>query len=258
MTADQPVVVVLGAGIGGRGVALALAGAAHVVVVDRDQTLADAVAGAVAGAGGSAEGTTVDLLELDAVNAFRDDLLARHGRVDAVIHMVGGWRGSKTVDEQALADWDALEPALVGTIRTTTTAFRETLAGAPSGRYVMVTSRATENPTAGNAAYASAKAAAETWVRALGHAFRETPARALIVAVMALVDDATREKNPDKDYSRFTDTRDLGAAIAGLLTDATVVNGARIPGPTLRLRSGTDALRLRSGTGPDSATSEPS
>ena len=94
MSASSPVAVVLGAGMGGRGVASALAGRAHVVMVDRDEALADRAAQAVVAAGGTAEAMTVNLLDFDAVEAFRVDLLNRHGRIDTVVHLVGGWQVS--------------------------------------------------------------------------------------------------------------------------------------------------------------------
>jgi NAD(P)-dependent dehydrogenase (short-subunit alcohol dehydrogenase family) len=214
-----PVVIVLGAGIGGQGVISAIATGAHVLVVDRSADLADAGAALATSVGGTAESCTLDLTDLDAVTTWRDAVLARLGRVDAVVHLVGGWQGSRNVDAEAITQWQALLPGIVGTVQTTTVAFRQALAAAPHGRYVMVTSTSVPQPTKGNAAYASAKAAAETWVRALGSAFTGTPAAACIVAVKALVDPATRAAHPDKSYPGYTDTTDLGAAIAGLLSD---------------------------------------
>ena len=67
MNTSTPVAVVLGAGMGGRGVSLALAGRAHVVLVDRDKTLAETAAQAVIAAGGTAEARTLNLLDFDAV-----------------------------------------------------------------------------------------------------------------------------------------------------------------------------------------------
>ncbi|MGV1037401.1 MAG: SDR family NAD(P)-dependent oxidoreductase [Candidatus Nanopelagicales bacterium] len=225
---EQPVVVVLGAGMGGRGVVAALAGKAHLVIVDRTMELAQTAANRAQTVGGSAEALVVNLTDLAAVESLSTDLLARHGRVDAVIHMVGGWRGSTTVDAASIDQWKELVPGIVTTVQTTTVAFRDALAAAPMGRYVMITSTAAAKPTKGNAAYASSKAAAETWVKALGSAFADTPARACIVAVMALVDQATRDANPDRNYARFTDTDALGVAIADVLEDESVANGEYI------------------------------
>lgn len=219
---NRPVAVVLGAGIGGTAVTHALASDWFIVVVDRDEALARPLAESVGG-----EWAVVDLLDIDAVAAFRDDLLARHGRIDAVIHLVGGWKGSASVDLDALAAWDAISPGVFGTVRTTTVGFREALESA-SGCYVMVSSTSAGKPTAGNVAYATAKAAAETWVLGLAHAFRQGSARAVIVTVKALVNDRMREADPDNAFPGYTDTRDLASAIAGTLGDGGASNGARV------------------------------
>ncbi len=81
---DKPVVVLLGAGMGGRGVARALTESAHLVIVDRSAELAQEACAAVEAAGGSAEPASLDLTDLAAVERFRDDLLARLDHVDAV------------------------------------------------------------------------------------------------------------------------------------------------------------------------------
>jgi len=218
---SRPVAIVLGAGMGGRAVALALGADHHVIVVDRREDLAQEAAAPVSG-----EAAVVDLLDVDDVMRFRDEVLTRHGRIDAVVHLVGGWQGSKTVDLAALQAWDAIAPGVFGTVRTTTVAFRDALI-ASGGCYVIVSSTASTKPTAGNVAYATAKAAAETWVGGFAHSLRETSARAVIVAVKALVDADTRAAQPDQAFPGYTDTVDLAAVIHGIVMDDTPNGGRR-------------------------------
>lgn len=218
----RPVAVVLGAGMGGRGVAEALAATHHIVIVDRSAELAAALADDVRG-----ESAVVDLLDLSDIEKFQTDLLGRLGRIDAVIHLVGGWQGSTTVDQDALAAWDAIAPGVFGTVRTTSVAFRDALL-ASGGVYLIVSSTAARRPTAGNVAYATAKAAAESWVQGLAHSFRDSSARAVCVAVKALVDDRMRSAAPDKAFAGFTDASELGLSIAGILGGDQVPNGARV------------------------------
>ena len=225
---DKPVVVVLGAGMGGRGVAQALAPDAHLVIVDVALEPAQKACDIAIAAGGTADAVVVNLTDLAAVQQFCADLVTEHGHVDAVIHLVGGWRGSPTVDAEAIDQWNQLVPGIVGTVQTTTVAFLDTLAAAPNGRYMMVTSTSVQNPKKSNAAYAAAKSAAESWVRSTGDAFQGTDARAYILAVSALVDQAARDANPDKTFASSTDTVDLGMAIGRLLTDGSLDNGAYI------------------------------
>ncbi|MFM7211901.1 MAG: SDR family NAD(P)-dependent oxidoreductase [Actinomycetota bacterium] len=218
---SRPVAIVLGAGMGGRAVAKALGSTYLVIVVDRREDLAHAAADAVGG-----EAAVVDLLDVDDLARFRDDVIARHGRIDAVVHLVGGWQGSTTVDRSALDAWDSIAPGVFGTVRTTTVALRDALIDA-GGCYVMVSSTSATRPTAGNVAYATAKAAAETWVGGLANSFKDSQARAAIVAVMALVDESMRASDPDKAFKGYTDTSDLAAAIRGIV-DGDVPNGTRM------------------------------
>jgi NAD(P)-dependent dehydrogenase (short-subunit alcohol dehydrogenase family) len=217
---SRPVAIVLGAGMGGRAVTRALGDDHLVIVVDRDADLARGAADPVDG-----ESAAVDLLDMHDLARFRDDVLARHGHIDAVVHLVGGWQGSKTVDEGALAAWDAIAPGVFGTVRTTTVAFRDALVDA-GGCYVIVSSTASAKPTAGNVAYATAKAAAETWVQGLAHSFKDTSARAVVVAVKALVDTDMRAAQADQSFPGYTDTVDLAEAIHGIVM-GDAPNGAR-------------------------------
>lgn len=210
---DQPVAVILGAGMGGRGIANALAGRAHVVLVDRDLGFAQAAADQVVAAGGSAQAHVIDLTDLAAVQQFCADLLAEHGRVDAVVHLVGGWASSATVDTEAIEQFNQLLPGVLTTVQTSSVAFRGALLAAPAGRFFMVTSGPARQPKQTVAAYTALKGAAERWVLALGDSFDGTPARALVLAVVALVDAAAKAKSPDSDFSSHTDVADLGAHV---------------------------------------------
>lgn len=225
---DKPVVVILGAGMGGRGVAQALSPAHHLVIVDQSLEAAQKACEIAVAASGSAEPAVVNLTDLVAVQQFCSDLVQAHEHVDAVIHLVGGWAGSSTVNQQSIQQFGQLLPGIVTTVQTTTVGFLDALASAPQGRYIMVTSTAVATPAKDNAAYSAVKAAAESWVKSTGDALEGTPARAYIVAVMALVDAATRAANPDKDYSRFTDVVDLGNSIGRLLTDGSLDQGSYI------------------------------
>ena len=60
--------------------------------------------------------------------AWRDGLVERFGRVDGLVHLVGGWRGGQPLHEEPLADWDLLHALLIRTVQLTTRAFHDQLA----------------------------------------------------------------------------------------------------------------------------------
>jgi len=228
---EGAVVAVAGAG-GGAGPALALRLAqagATVAVTDAAADRAERVAMLVHEQGGRAEARAVDLLDAAATRAWADDLLARHGRVDGLVHLVGGWRGGRPLVQSDLGDWDVLEGPLVRTVQRTSQAFHDALLDAPAGRFVLVSSREATRPSQTNAAYAAAKAAAETWTLALADAFEASTAAASIVVVKALLTPAMRADKPDAPFTGYTTVEALAETILGLWDQpAETVNGARV------------------------------
>jgi NADP-dependent 3-hydroxy acid dehydrogenase YdfG len=129
-----------------------------------------------------------DLADFPAVTALAETVKAEHGQIDGLIHLVGGWRGGGGLAGQSDEDWDFLHRRVVATLRNTTRAFNEHLLASPAGRLAIVSSATVEKPTPGGANYATAKAAAETWTRAVGQGFTkaESAAAAVIFVVRAL------------------------------------------------------------------------
>jgi NAD(P)-dependent dehydrogenase (short-subunit alcohol dehydrogenase family) len=176
------------------------------------------------------ETDVVDLLDPAAARGWADDLAARHdGRVDGLVHLVGGWRGGPAIEEAPLADWEFLSALLVSTIQRATQAFATKLIESGRGRFVVVSAGQAQHPTHPNAAYAAAKAASEAWTLALADRFKGTGATANIVVVGAIVTPAMREEDPDKDFSTFTPAEQIAEAIAYLCSeDAASMNGQRV------------------------------
>jgi NAD(P)-dependent dehydrogenase (short-subunit alcohol dehydrogenase family) len=238
-TLDGAVVAVAGAaGPAGRAALMKLAEAgATVVAADAHVArLAEAVdAARYAHGGATVTGETVDLLDLDATRAWADSTEKEFGRIDGLVHLVGGWRGSATFTETDLADWTVLEKLLIRTVQHTSLAFHDGLLRSDRGRYVLVSAAGAFRPTAGNAAYAASKAAAEAWTLALGDAFRKAGgesgprAAATVLVIKALVHDAMRAERPNAKFSGFTDAAELAEAITGLWEkSAEEVNGKRL------------------------------
>jgi len=230
-------VVVTGAG-GPAGTAMVralVATGAHVVGVDRDQSKLDDVAALLGDDAGRFTGTVVDLLDADAVKAWADAAAAQHPsgapRVDGVVHLVGGWRGGKTFLDNTVADSELMLDLLVRTLQHVSLAFHDHLAASPRSEFVIVSAAAAEKPTAGNAAYAAAKSAAEAWTAALADSFGKVApdaAAATTLVVKALVHDAMRAADPAKTFPGYTDVADLAAETVALWSlPATEANGLR-------------------------------
>jgi NAD(P)-dependent dehydrogenase (short-subunit alcohol dehydrogenase family) len=176
------------------------------------------------------DGQAVDMLDEDAVRVWCESLVGRFGRVDGLIHLVGGWRGGQPLHESSLEDWTLLHDLLVRTVQHTTRAFHDQIAASPHGRFVLVSAKQAQAPSNTNAAYAAAKAAAEAWTLAFADGFEPGGATANILVVDAILTPKMREENPGGDFATFTPAEQLAEGVAFLCSDAaSKMNGQRLP-----------------------------
>lgn len=160
----------------------------------------------------------VDLTDEAATQAWADAL----GDVDAVVHCVGGWRGGATIEDTPREDIAFLDAALVETLRTTSRAFAPALKRS-EGRFLIVSGSTAQQPPAGNAAYAAAKAYAEAWTLAFDRELRDHGAAANILVVTMLTED-----RPGPKVATHVD--DAAEAIAFALSPAArAMRGRRLP-----------------------------
>jgi len=157
-----------------------------------------------------------DLTDLADAQRWADSL----ERCDALVHLVGGWRGGNLIDETPQDDVDLLDQLLIRTVQNTTRAFAPKLRDA-GGRFVLVSSKQAQDPDAKNAAYAASKAYAEAWTLALAKDLGEHGGTANVVVVNAIGDDKPS----------FTPAAHVAAGIAHLLSD----EGSRMNGQRLSL-----------------------
>ena len=227
-------IAIAGAG-GGLGpvVARRLADAgASLALTDVDAGRLDALAGDLGIPAERIDAQVVDLLDENAAREWAAHLETKFGGTDAVIHLVGGWRGGDPLATTPLADYDFLHALLVRTVQHATRAFYDAMAGSPNGRFVLVSSAQAQAPEGTNASYAATKAAAESWTLALADSFRadESRATANVLVVNAILTPQMREADPDKPYRTFTAAEDIAEAIAFLCSDsAAKMNGKRLP-----------------------------
>ena len=171
----------------------------------------------------------VDLLDPEAAVAWRDSLTDRFGRVDGLLHLVGGWRGGEPLATFDLADYEWLHDLLVRTLQNATRAFHDVLAEGGQGRFALVSSTQAQAPEGTNAAYAATKAAAEAWTLALADSLAGTGATANVVVINAILTPGMRERNPGKEYPNFTPAEQIADALVYLCSDAAGrMNGQRL------------------------------
>lgn len=229
---EDRVIAIAGVG-GGLGpvVAQRLAAAGAIVAgTDRKQEVLDALADELELPPERWDGRAVDLLDEDDTRAWCAALVERFGRVDGLVHLVGGWRGGEPLHQAPLADWDLLHDLLIRTVQHTTRAFHDQIAASSRGRFVLVSAKQAQAPSNTNAAYAAAKAAAEAWTLALADGFEPGGATANVIVVEAILTPRMREESPEQDFPTFTPAEHIAEAIAFLCSEAAgKMNGQRLP-----------------------------
>lgn len=158
---DRTIVLAGATSPSGVAVAHALVGAgARVIATGRSAARLDPLKDA------GAEAVIADATSLSEMAG----LAQRIGPVDAVVPLVGGWRGGGGLAGQSDEDFAALLPALAA-VRATSRAFDDALRASPAGRFAIVSSTAVARPLAGGANYGATKAASEAWTRAVAQGY---------------------------------------------------------------------------------------
>ncbi len=156
-----------GTSAAGRACARALTEAgASVVVVGTDHGRLAAVAAEIPGVAVE----RADLTDPHDVVALHDRVHAAHGRIDGILHLVGGWRGGGGLAGQSDDDFAFLLRSLTA-LRHVSRVFDDDLRASAAGRLAIISSTAVVRPLAGGANYAAVKAASEAWVRAVAQGY---------------------------------------------------------------------------------------
>jgi NAD(P)-dependent dehydrogenase (short-subunit alcohol dehydrogenase family) len=162
-----------------------------------------------------------DLTDGDAVQAAAAAVRAKFGRVDGLIHLIGGWTGGQTLAE---ADQGAFASMLEQHAWTTfhlLQAFVPALIENGWGRVIAVSSPLAVHPSARMGPYAAAKAAQETLLLTLAQELQGSGVTANLLQVKAI--DVSHK-------GQGTPPEEILAAMLYLCTDeAGMVNGVRLP-----------------------------
>lgn len=216
-------IVITGAtGALGKKAAQAFAAHGHsLVLLDRNQDKVDALVGSLNLPADRLFAPVVDLRNGDAVRATAEAAAAKFGGVHALVHLVGGWVGGKTLVEGDAKDLDFMLAQHIWTTFHLFQAFVPQLVRNGWGRVMIVSASTVPNPPGKTGIYTAAKAAQENLVLTLAAELKEKGITANILQVRAIdVENSGKGTTPD----------DIVAAMLYLFSEeASKVNGARIP-----------------------------
>jgi NAD(P)-dependent dehydrogenase (short-subunit alcohol dehydrogenase family) len=163
-------------------------------------------------------------------NAAIQQVIARFGRIDALVHLVGGFAGGKPLVETEDGVFEKMSDL---NLRSAFLAIRSTLpqmVTAKSGCIIAIGSRAAVEPSPGAALYAAFKAALVSLIRSIAAENKDAGVTANIILPGTMDTPANRAADPTADFSKWIDTRRVAELVAFLVSDAaSQINGAVIP-----------------------------
>ena len=194
---------------------------ASLVLISKNQDKLDALVGDLQLPGDRVLTQNLDLLDPQALRGSANAASAKFGRVDALIHLVGGWTGGKTLNESSIDDLKFMLDQHAWSTFHLIQAYLPALQKNGWGRIVAVTSPLATQPTAKMGPYAAGKAVQETLLLTLADEFHGTALTANVIQVKAI---------DVKGGGQGTSPKEIVAAMLYLCSDeAAKINGARIP-----------------------------
>lgn len=226
-------IVLVAGGTGGLGSAVSLAflqqGATVAVTCRKDAELADLRTAAAASAA-QLSGHSTDVTDESAAAALVAELIARHGRIDAVVNAIGGYAGGIKLWDLDTKTFDRMLQLNLRSGFVLARAVLPVLLRQGHGSIVNVAAKAAFDHGAGAAAYSASKAAAVALFDSLAADTLGTGVRVNSILPSIIDTAANRRAMPGADFAAWPKPEDLANVILFLSSDAArVIHGASIP-----------------------------
>jgi benzoate/toluate 1,2-dioxygenase reductase subunit len=172
----------------------------------------------------------VDLVQPDSADKVLQAALARFGRVDILLHFVGGWIGGKPVTQVQPEEIASMLKQHLWTTFYLAQAFIPHLVANGWGRLVVVSSPTVVDTPANRLPYTIGKSAQEALILTLAKELAGSHVTANVLRVKTIDVEHERDRQPAPANQSWTTPEEIFAAVLYLCSDeAQAVNGARIP-----------------------------
>lgn len=170
-----------------------------------------------------------DLTDSEAVQGSAEAVTAKFGRIDILIHLVGGWTGGRSIAETGVDEFKSMLDQHAWTTIHLLRSFSPKLINNGWGRVITVSSNSASNPPAKRGAYGMAKAAQEALLLSLANEFKGSNLTANVIQVFA-IDPEGSNNHGQSVPGKGTSPEEIAAAMLYLCSnEARKLNGARIP-----------------------------
>jgi NAD(P)-dependent dehydrogenase (short-subunit alcohol dehydrogenase family) len=171
-----------------------------------------------------------DITQPEQMNAAVEAALASFGRIDVLVHTVGGYTAGKLPHETSLETWDRMQALNARTTFSANQAVIPAMLAQQAGRILNIAARPALAAGARDVAYSASKSAVARITESIAKAYQRDGIRANALLPGTIDTPANRQALPEADFSRWIQPQDLAQLLVFLASEqGAVVNGALIP-----------------------------
>jgi NAD(P)-dependent dehydrogenase (short-subunit alcohol dehydrogenase family) len=176
------------------------------------------------------EAMAIDFNKLDEIKRGVAKIVERCGRLDVLVHVLGGFAGGSSVAETSDAMWEEMQNI---NLTSAFHVFRECiphLRKSTAGRLIAVGSLTAAQPHANLGAYVTFKAALAMLVQTVALENADAGLTANVILPGTMDTPANRKAMPDADFSKWVKTDDVAELVLSLADEqARHLTGLAIP-----------------------------
>ncbi len=227
---NRVAIITGGTGAVGRVVAHGFAAAGATVVVPyRSETAFTRLREEIGDFAARLEGQETEVTDESQVDRFASTILSRHGRIDFLVNLAGGYAGGAFASS-GIDLWNRMFQTNLQTALIMTHAVLPHLLDRGAGRVITIGSRNALEPAANASAYAASKAAVIAMTQSVAREIRTSDVTINCLAPSTIDTEANREAMSKGNPARWVQPSQLASLILFLCSDAAAaINGAVIP-----------------------------
>ena len=171
-----------------------------------------------------------DLTKPDAAAAVIDEVLEQFGRIDVLVHALGGFAGGTKTEETDVETWARMMDMNANAAFYVLRAVLPGMVSRQKGRIIAVGSRAGVQPAPGVSAYGASKAALNALMQTVASENRDRGITANVILPSVIDTEANRKGAPAEEIAKWVRPESIAQLIYWLASDhAADINGVLVP-----------------------------
>ncbi len=171
-----------------------------------------------------------DITKEDQVRKLVSHVVEKHGRIDVLVNVVGGYMGGKKVTELEESEWDKMMNLNLKSAFLISKHVLPVMVPAKHGKMIHISSKTGLKSSGYDSAYAASKSGLIRLVESMSEEVKEYGINVNCILPSIIDTDTNRKAMPNSDFSKWVKTRDLASLVLFLCSEeANVMNGAAVP-----------------------------